>query len=707
MDKDSVMLHREKLLTAMPEISSYISIFRSINKRWGGAITSGMVEAGYMKTEVAALFGPLIQDMRSTKTKYSAIQEQLVDAIIFERVNKVVLEISDAAKFAINILKRNLFERTADVGYLATDAEIVNFLKLVRGGESQDVLERRRAFVQQRLADYQYEYTVYNEIVILDPQGKVQVNLDENNPIAHSRDPLLAKTQSIERHDHPDEDKYVETFRPTDLRPGRGNVLVYSQKIEDPETRTALGTLCLCFDFEDEMESIFKDLNQGNSQMILAILNDRGKVICSNSPEILPIGASIQVNLSADYNFFSFNDKSYLASIAATGGYQGFFGLTWYGMAMIETKAAFSKEGDGGALDETMTGNAKDFSSELSAIRSQSEDLLSDMKIDSVNGRIMASKFSAKAFVELLQFVNQIGDEINGLFAKAIDNLQQTIVASLLNDVQFRAFQGNNIADRNLYERANDVCWWALTPLFRSLLTKHHEQGLTGEDCKALTANLQYINDLYTPYLRLVLLDTKGVVVAISNPPKDLHERVVDDGLPTGQTFVGMQMDDGIADKAMRLASTKDYCVSDFVPTKLYGGRPTYIYSTAVRDPQNDHRVVGAIEIVFDAEPQFQAMLADALPKDEKKQIMAGSFGVFADRNKKIISSTYDTYPTGSELPLEDAFFQYAKGERACTIVEMDSRTYVLGLQVSEGYREFKRRDGYVNDVVCMIFVPI
>jgi len=50
---------------------------------------------------------------------------------------KVVSQIVDAAKFTINILKQNLFERTADVGYLATDSEIVNFLKQSAGNGAE------------------------------------------------------------------------------------------------------------------------------------------------------------------------------------------------------------------------------------------------------------------------------------------------------------------------------------------------------------------------------------------------------------------------------------------------------------------------------------------------------------------------------------------------------------------------------------------
>lgn len=707
MERNVVLHHKEKLVRSIPEISNYIQLFQSINKRWGGAITAGMIETDRMEANASRLFGPLIQDMRSTKTKYGDIQEQLVDAIILEMFKKVIFEMTDAAKFTINILKRNLFERTADVGYLATDTEIVDFLKLAGQDTDPDHLAQRKAFVQARMSEYQYEYTVYNEIIILDIQGRVMANLDQNNLITRSNDRLLAQTQAIDLHSSNDTDKYLETFRTSDLRSDHGNILIYSQKIEVPQNHQALGTLCLCFDFEEEMKGIFKDLNHGNQHMILAVLNDAGHVISSSNINILPTTAVIPIQLELDFQFLAFKGKPYMVKAVATDGYQGFYGLTWYGMAMINIETAFYKEKNQASLDAAIIQKIQNFSSELTDIKHRSDDLLDDMKLDSVNGQIKARKFDAKAFVEVLHFVKWIGEEINDLFAQAIDNLQQTIVTSLFNEVQFRAFQGNNIADRNLYERANDVCWWALTPLFRSLLTRHKDQELTDEDRQALTTNLQYINDLYTPYLRLVLADSHGVVMATSNPPEGLKERFVQNNLPHGQALVGMQLDNALVQKAMGLPSSKSYCVSDFKPTPLYGGRPTYIYSTAVRDPHNDGRTVGVIQIVFDAEPQFQAMLADALPKDDHQNTISGSFGLFADRRKTVISSTNPDYPPGSKLSLEDPLFKHPKGARHSTVVQINSRVYALGLQVSNGYREYKQKDAYRNDVICMIFVPL
>ncbi|MCA1794647.1 MAG: cache domain-containing protein [Desulfobacteraceae bacterium] len=707
MNDAFLMTYKDQLLKFTPKISNYIDQFRQINRCWKGAITAGMIETGRMKEDAARLFEALSQDMRATITNYENIQNRLVNAILTEMLKKVVFEIFDEAKFTINILNRNLFERTADVGYLATDGEIISFLKAAEKETCTESMSSQAQKLRSRLCEYQYEYTVYNDILILDLNGRVMVNLATDNPVSASKDPLLADTQAINLHNDLEENKYIETFRPTDLMPGRGNALIYSQKIEDPETRTALGTLCLCFDFEDEMERIFKDLNQGNKNIIAAILDHDGKVVSTSQPTVLRMSTRVPLNPKADFSFFSLENREYLISTVPTDGYQGFYGLAWYGLAMIVVQQAFTDESTSSIIDQEVIQQVQNFSQELSVIKKESDTLLNDMKIDGLNGIIQAEKFRNKTFIEIINFVAEIGREINTLLDSAIGNLQQTIVTSLFNDIQFRAFQGNNIADRNLYERANDVCWWALTPLFRKLLAKHLERGLKEPDKIALKENLQYINNLYTPYLRLILVDSTGTVIAVSNPPDDLEDRLIEEDLPKKQEFIGMRLDGDLVGPALALRSSRDYVVTQFKPTPLYGGRHTYIYATAIRNPEDRKKIVGAILIVFDAEHQFKTMLLDILPKDENKKIIPGSFGIFVDREKTILASTHLDYHIGNKITLRDQFFKQKKGARDVAIVTLNDQSYAMGFQVSKGYREYKRSDGYSNDVICMIFIPI
>nr|NJM01600.1 hypothetical protein [Desulfobacula sp.] len=705
MEADPILQDKDRFLAFIPQINEYVQTFRMINRLWKGAITAGMIETGRMPE--ARLFTPLIRDMSATISKYEIIQQELVDTILAELVNKVVFEISDAAKFAINILKRNLFERTADVGYLATDGEIIGFLRQAQCLEGPAALKHKAGAVRERLGEYRHEYTVYHEIIILDTEGRVLANLDPDNRISASAGNLFAKTMALDLCNFPGQDRFLETFGPSNLIPGRSNALIYSQKIEDPESSAALGALCLCFDFEEEMAGIFRDLSQGNPDIIAAILDAGGRVISTSAPDQLPLSAKIPVAMDRDFGFVTLQGRDYLVSIRPTDGYQGFYGLSWYGLAMIEMGQAFAFDFDRPRFETDITRQIRNFSRELSLIKKKSDGVLADMRIDGINGVVQATKYRNKTFVEIMNYISAIASEIDTLFTSAMGDLQQIVAASLFNDLQFRGFQGNTIADRNLYERANDVCWWALTPLFRTGLARQGDLGLEKEEQAAITATLQYINDLYTPYLRLFLTDTQGRVIAASSPPAGLEEIPAQKGLSRNREILGTKMDDSWLKPILRLASSKDYGVSPFAPSLFYGDRPTYVYGTAIRDMSDPSRIVGTIQVVFDAEPQFKAMLTDILPKDRNQNRVEGSFGVFADRRKTVISSTLPDFSPGSRIPLPDHFFDRPNGERGAGIVSLGSRSYALGFQVSEGYREYKRMDGYVNDIICMVFIPV
>jgi hypothetical protein len=702
MDAESIARHKKAFLDVMPAVAGYCSSFASINKRWGAAITAGMIEAGRMDQEAATLFNPLIQDMASTKEKFRLIQDRLVNAILYEMVKKAVLELSDAAKFAINILKRNLYERTADVGYLATDSDLLAFLNTGSDDMDQDGAAER---IVARLREYQKEYTVYDEIIVLDLEGRVRAHLDEASPIRVSRDALITQTLAVNPLGAGD--KYLETFRPTDLRPTKSNALIYSQSILNANDMRPLGVLCLCFDFEDELRRIFQDLAQGSGGVSVAILDEHGCVIASADPKVLPVGQVLPLAVHEDFSIVSVDGREYLATTQATDGYQGFYGLTWYGMALVELAHAFAMGGEQTGLRDDVLRNLEHVSPELDSIQRESDDILADMTLDSLNGQVKAAKFQADGFVEVLRFVNTIGREIGHMFNESIAGLQATIISSLSNGVQFRAFQANNIADRNLYERANDVCWWALTPHFRETLANLPPGGLCVEERDALREDLQYINDLYTPYLRLVLADARGKILAVSDPPAGLSERLLTSGVPKGQEFVGAQLEPDLFQRALRLGSAADYAVSAFEPTPLYGERPTYIYATAVRAPENAGRVVGVLEIVFDAEPQFAAMLQDVLPRDESKRPIPGSFAAFADRSGHIVSSTCPKHAPGHTLELPPAFAELDCSARTWDLITVGGRAHLAGCQVSAGYREYKVSDGYQNEMLCLVFVPL
>jgi hypothetical protein len=97
----------------------------------------------------------ILPTMAATRAGFNRLEKDLVLSLVQEKVSTVLNEIGTKAHYVIDILVRNLFERTADVGFLATDKELCSFV----AGLSDD-----EEIIRARLRAYRRKYTVYDEI---------------------------------------------------------------------------------------------------------------------------------------------------------------------------------------------------------------------------------------------------------------------------------------------------------------------------------------------------------------------------------------------------------------------------------------------------------------------------------------------------------------------------------------------------------------
>jgi len=644
-------------------------------------------------------------DMTGTRKGFQRLTSELLSQLGLETLKKVTQEIDSKAQVAVDIVIRNLFERTADIGFLATDDDIREFLVEVAGldremaepGLSPDrageVEALRAGHVERivaRFREYVAKYSVYFNIILMDAGGRVLAQLDPDNDIRVSQDPLIAEALNTSAD-------YVEVFRHSDLLDSRDESLLYAYRVTAKGGADAepLGVLCLCFRFENEMEKVFRNLNSEGSWAVITLLDRTGRVIASSDAHHVPLGAVLDHDPDAAFKVMRFAGREYLTKTCATKGYQGFSGLGWYGHVMVPLEYAFgSGRSDDGlrqkveqAVLEAVMNDPRLFSGELRSIPLQAEQIQRELERTVWNGNVRESDGQSKV---LLWNISDAGARTKMVFEQSIGNLHATVVSGILDDVEFQASLAVDIMDRNLYERANDCRWWALTSAFRKTLS---QSVISTLDAEHIGAILAYINGLYTVYTNLFVYDAKGRILAVSNPSES--------------RIVGTVYSDDLSHETLRLESSQDYAVSPFEATPLYGGRHTYIYGAAITDIARANRCVGGIGIVFDGEPQFREMLLDSLPRDDKGEVVEGCFGVFTDRRGRIISSTADRFPVGSTLELEDKFFCLRNGQGASKIIEFEKSYYAVGAKVSAGYREYKVGDGYRNDILALVFVPL
>jgi chemotaxis signal transduction protein len=608
----------------------------------------------------------ILPTMAATRAGFSQLEKELVASLAREKIGNVLAELATKAQYVTEIVVRNLYERTADVGFLATDRELCAFV----AGQSDDA-----DAIRLRLRAYRSKYTVYDEIILLDLAGNVLVQIDEATPLEGSLDPLIAQTLAC--------DQYVETFRYSDLRPARRDALIYSRRMRHPDTGAVVGVLCLCFAFEEEMARIFATHRDRTERSNMLLLDAGNRVVASADQLWIPLGAQVPVNRDAAPGLLMYAGREYLVRTYTSAGYQGYPGPAgWQGQVMIPVDVAFGSAYSAvlAQLDpevaDGLLSHARSFCPPLFEIMGAAETIRRVVW----NGQVMTAGQAGELakLKSILEQISETGARSNELFSQSIRALFETVLASGLRDGEFVSHLLVDLLDRNLYERANDCRWWALSPVLRTLLARPAQ--LDADGVERIARMLDYINGLYTVYTRIFVYDRDGVIVTGTQGPVPCTT-----------------IDDATLQAVLALRTEQDYYVSPFEPSSLYGDQRTYVYHAAIRHPDDDAQVIGGIGIVFDAGAEFSAMLRGAV--GGKPDVQA----FFVDRSGAIIASTDPSRPIGAALDIDAAMLALDSGASASRIIAHDGQYAIMGCTASHGYLEFKVSDGYRADVIAVV----
>jgi len=625
-------------------------------------------------------------NMDKIKSDFVSLSDELINHLGGELLCKVVAEMDSKAQVCVDIVIRNLFERTADIGFLATDGAIRDFLIKFPTKYTPHAQESALG-LKKRFIEYAKKYSVYSDIVLMNPQGEILARIDSSNTTQKSHDSIVKEVS----HTHED---YVESYKTHDFLSAKRKTLVYSYKVTESSEPNApiIGVLALCFRFEDEMQGIFKNLLNPKTKECITLLDAKGTVIASSDKYHVPLGASLEVVLDVPYKIVTFGGRDYLAKSSKTKGYQGFYGLGWCGHVMVPLESAFSAfDAEDFEITQALLlailQHSDLFSSRLKAIPLQASSIQHNLNRAIWNGNVKQnnSHNENKQFSRaLLQEIKKTGERTKEIIAESMAKLTKTMA---LSDSTLLADLIVDIMDRNLYERANDCRWWALTPDFRLLLSGGE---LTTQDSLKMSNILAHINKLYTVYTNLFVYDAKGLIVAVSQKSQ--------------QHLVGMRLTKNWVEESLALSETSKYSVSDFEKSPLYENEHTYIYNAAIRSHEDASVVVGGIGIVFDAKLQFAQMIEESLPKKSTEHTDA-LFCVLATQEQKIIASNNSQLRIGERFIIDSKFFMLKNGESLSEIVEYEGDYYALGVKCSKGYREYKSAsDEYVNNIYSFVF---
>ena len=290
-------------------------------------------------------FGNNSANINETKNNFSKLTSKLLNHLSNELLEKTIRQMKFKSQISIDILIRNLYERTADIGFLATDKDIREFLENNKNKYENEFADNVK-ILRNRFLEYTQKYSVYYNIVLMDTKGNILVQLDKSEKINKSEDEII--DLSLSSND------YVESFKFHDFIPSKKKSLVYASKVtktNDPNSES-IGILCLCFKFQDEMKGIFNNLKETKNKECLTILDKDGVVIATSDKYHVNLGTILEFNPNSKFSFISHGGRDYLSKTCKTNGYQGYFGQEWYGHILVPIDYAFVEEDDNLNIDQ-------------------------------------------------------------------------------------------------------------------------------------------------------------------------------------------------------------------------------------------------------------------------------------------------------------------------------------------------------------------
>lgn len=655
----------------LPEVKRYLSQLEEQDLWWTTVAMVGKINNENIDPQ-------LLVSIVETQKEFQQLRDMMIEALITRYLNQANSEVMLKAQATIDMINRNLFERTADVGFLATDDDLVSFMAESNPDSNQ------QDFIQNRLEEYVAKYSVYDDIVLLKPNGDIAAKLNPDNQAQHSQDPLIQQAL-VGQQD------YIEVYRHSDIFPQHRKSLIYAKRIQQQqgrETKT-IGVLCLSFRFTQEMDLIFDTLNSQDAAYEILLKDEHGEVLASDCPNTHPVGQKTTPPQLSDKPI---SQENRLQFYAQAKGYEGFMGLPWFSQIRVDNRVAFAEKTNSQSIGLKISPESPVYLKDLEQTNLKVSTLL---LIVILNGKITSLKKDVQSFLPILDSFQDISRGIAEIFNDFINHIHDVLIDTVQDKVRFSGTLAAEIMDRNLYERANDCRWWALNSTFRQLLSQHDQgETLNGEQESELHRILKYINSLYTVYTNILLYDRKGTILAVSDPAQ--AELV---GHSLGQVRDSQA--------CLLLDSTQSYTVSEFEQTKLYNNRPTYIYHAAVKDWHNIKKNVGGIALVFDSEPQFEAMLKDTEPKYLIKEIQQASFSMFVQLNGILVACSHPDFAPGLVMDLPNELLNFEPGKTGTLGWKINGKNYVVGYQMTKGYREYKTTDGYDNPILALALTPI
>ena len=586
-----------------PAINTISEAFEYQNAMLNKIVLTGKINA----LEIAE---NLFNFTEQTAQTFTELQAKIISSLISEYKEELFSKAQIKSKIAIKTLINNLNLRKSDIEVLSKDERFKSFLE---GNISKDE-------IREFLNDFLEKYSVYSEILIVDEKGKIRVNTNLDNKAKFTRDKSLLSFKS---------DEVVLKYGKTSMFIKEKNPFYYVSKIKNTDCY-----LVVCFKFKEESENIFKEIITENE--IITIVDKKNNLLASSEKGL-------------DKSFFKAVKKCNEPIISNSNFYvkvadekEEFYAITSYKRRSdINVVAEFYNDN---SRQQNHLSQLSSSNKELKKLADDGYAILEDLSDVIINGELIAAKSKQYILIPILDNLREVSMRIVKLIELSISNLQNIINDSVINDVKILSkFVADSIV-RNLYERCNDIKWWAI--FLENKIEQNNSQ---------LSNDLKYLNDLYPNYSDVFVYNENSEIISIANATHLMGSKIE-------HNYTNSNKD-----------SNRCF-VSDYSKTKFYDIN-TYIYYATIL---KDNSIIGGIGAVFDIKREFGNIL---------NNLFSNKLGIaiIVDKNKEILYSTDSSFDGEFDLvALKDGYI---------SDIKYNDKEYKISISQTKGYREYKNEN--------------
>jgi len=279
--------------------------------------------------EVKALANQAAENSRElSSTVFQNIEDRTAEISELAR-DQDGMRLADVAQTLVQMIVRNLFERTADVRWWATDPALVECLA--------DPSPERIAFASERLQLINRFYSVYSNLLLIDDEGRVVAASGSADVGSRAEDRWFKEAMRTGSGD----DYVVDDIRFDRTLGGEASAL-YAAAVRSGGrvNGEAVGVLAVNFDWHEQARVIVSEepnLSPNELARSRVMLLDRSHRIIADS-RARGLGDRFPLELEGKTKGHYENAAGQRVAFAQTLGYQEYDGLGWYGVVVQDPR---------------------------------------------------------------------------------------------------------------------------------------------------------------------------------------------------------------------------------------------------------------------------------------------------------------------------------------------------------------------------------